>query len=134
MNNIYESNYSNSEYYDRHPNSKNEPKQTTLEWHNWDKLTHFFKNYFLYFGDDISSIDKETFKRMIKTIWRFAYVAGVNEGMEEMRKNIPSFIEQLQDWFKDIQRYNEAEMEDTLPDLITPTDIWNEVLHLKIQK
>ena len=133
MENIYELNYSNTEYYDRHPSYEDKPKQTPLEWHKWDELVDFFKNYFQYFGEDISSIDDETFIRIVKTIWRISYVAGIAYAREEMRKNTPSFMEQLQEYFKDIQRYNEAEREDTLPDIITPTDIWTEVLHLKFK-
>lgn len=133
-NNIYELNYSNTEYYDRHPGCGIGPKQTILEWHNWDELINFFTNYFKYFNDDITNLDNETFVKIVKTIWRLAYVAGVNQGREDIRSNTPSFMEQLQDYFKSIQRHNTAEMDETFHDIITPTDIWNEVLHMKIKK
>ena len=132
-NNVFELNYSNTEYYDRHPGCGNGPKQAPLEWHKWDELVNFFKKYFEYFGENISSIDNETFTRIVKTIWRISYVTGIAQGREDMRNSTPSFMEQLQDYFKDIQRHNEAEREDTFPDIITPTDIWTEVLHLKFK-
>ena len=43
-------------------------------------------------------------------------------------------MEQLQDYFRDIQRHNEYERDETFPDRISPTDIWQEVLHLKFEK
>jgi hypothetical protein len=132
--NIFELNHANSEYYDRHPNCKGKPKQTPLEWHKWDELVDFFEKYFQHFGDDVSTLDKETFKRVVKTIWRISYVAGIAYAREEMKKNTPSFMEQLQDYFRDIQRHNEYERDETFPDRISPTDIWQEVLHLKFEK
>lgn len=134
VNNIFELNHSNSEYCDRHPNYGSKPKQTPLEWNKWDELVDFFEKYFQHFGDDISALDKETFKRVVKTIWRFSYVAGIAYAREEMKENTPSFMEQLQEYFRDIQRHNEYERDETFPDRITPTDIWQEVLHLKFEK
>lgn len=133
-NNIFELNHANSEYYDRHPNCKDKPKQIPLEWHNWDELVDFFEKYFQYFGDDVSTLDKETFKRIVKTIWRFSYVTGIVYVKKEMKENTPSFMEQLKEYFKSIQQYNEYERDETFPDRITPTDIWQEVLHLKFKK
>lgn len=128
---IFELNYANSEYYDRHKNHENKPKQKPIEWHKWDELIGFFRGYFGHFGDDVTVLDEETFKRMVKTIWRMGYVAGVAQGREDMKNEIPSFREQLQNWFKDIQRHNEEEENETFPDRITPTDIWTGVLSLK---
>ena len=133
-NNIFELNHSNSEYYDRHSNSKAKPKQIPLEWHKWDELVDFFEKYFQYFGDDVSTLDKETFKRVVKTIWRFSYVAGIAYAREEMEKDAPSFMKQLKEYFKSIERHNEAERDETFPDIITPNDIWHDVLHLKFEK
>jgi hemerythrin superfamily protein len=132
--NIFELNHSNSEYYERHPNCKGGPKQIPLEWHNWDELVDFFENYFQHFGDDVSTLDKETFKRVVKTIWRFSYITGIVYAREEMKENTPSFMEQLKEYFKSIQRHNEYERDEMFPDTITPDDIWHDVLHLKFKK
>ena len=75
--NKFELNYCNTEYYNRHPGCDCKPKQTPLEWHHWDDLYEFFRGYFNHFGDDISGLDKETFERMVKTIWRIANVRAV---------------------------------------------------------
>ena len=133
-NNIFFFFFSNSEYCDRHTNYESRPKQTPLEWNKWDELVDFFEKYFQHFGDDISALDKETFKRVVKTIWRFSYIAGTVDAREVMKENTPSFMEQLQEYFRDIQGYNEAERDEMFPDIITPTDIWQEVLHLKFEK
>ena len=132
--NIFELNHSNSEYYERHPNCKGGPKQIPLEWHNWDELVDFFENYFQHFGDDVSTLDKETFKKVVKTIWRFSYITGIVYAREEMKENTPSFMEQLKEYFKSIQRHNEYERDEMFPDTITPDDIWHDVLHLKFEK
>jgi hemerythrin superfamily protein len=132
--NIFELNHSNSEYYERHPNCKGGPKQIPLEWHNWDELVDFFENYFQHFGDDVSTLDKETFKRVVKTIWRFSYITGIVYAREEIKENTPSFMEQLKEYFKSIQRHNEYERDEMFPDTITPDDIWHDVLHLKFEK
>ena len=132
--NIFELNHSNSEYYERHPNCKGGPKQIPLEWHNWDELIGFFENYFQHFGDDVSTLDKETFKKVVKTIWRFSYITGIVYAREEMKENTPSFMEQLKEYFKSIQRHNEYERDEMFPDTITPDDIWHDVLHLKFEK
>lgn len=125
----FELNYCNTEYADRHKGSQeNRPKQKPLEWHKWSELCDFFRGYFEHFGDDISGIDEKTFERMVKTIWRFSNVVAFRDGMEYQKENTPSFHEQLQNWFKDIQRYNESEMDETFHDIITPTDIWCGVL------
>lgn len=128
--NKFELNYANTEYSDRHKNcvTMNKPKQSPIEWHSWDELVSFFKGYFEHFGDDISGIDEDTFKRMVKTIWRFSNVAAFRDGMSFQKEQTPSFKEQLQGWFKDIQRHNESEMDETFPDTITPNDIWHSVL------
>lgn len=133
-NNIFELNYSNSEYCDRHPNCKAKPKQIPLEWHKWDELVDFFEKYFQHFGDDVSALDKETFKKVVKTIWRFSYVTGIVYAREEMEKDAPSFMKQLKEYFKSIERHNEAERDETFPDIITPNDIWHDVLHLKFEE
>lgn len=132
-NNIFELNHSNSEYCDRHPNCKAIPKQLPLEWHNWDELVDFFEKYFQHFGDDISALDKETFKKVVKTIWRFSNVAGIAYARGEMEKDAPSFMKQLKEYFKSIERHNEAERDEMFPDIITPYDIWHDVLHLKFE-
>lgn len=132
--NIFELNHSNSEYYERHPNCKGGPKQIPLEWHNWDELVDFFENYFQHFGDDVSTLDRETFKKVVKTIWRFSYITGIVYAREEMKENTPSFMEQLKEYFKSIQRHNEYERDEMFPDTITPDDIWHDVLHLKFEK
>lgn len=126
----FELNYANTEYSDRHKKGDmmNKPKQTPIEWHSWDELVSFFKGYFEHFGDDISGIDEDTFKRMVKTIWRFSNVAAFRDGMNFQKEQTPSFREQLQDWFKEIQRHNESESNETFPDTITPNDIWHSVL------
>lgn len=128
--NKFELNYANTEYYDRHKNCDtiNKPKQTPIEWHTWDELVTFFQGYFEHFGDDISGIDKGTFKRMVKTIWRFSQVVAFRDGMDFQKEQTPSFREQLQGWFKDIQRHNESEWDETFPDTFTPNDIWHSVL------
>ena len=127
-------NYSNSEYCDRHLNCKAKPKQIPLEWHKWDELVDFFEKYFQHFGDDVSALDKETFKKVVKTIWRFSYVTGIVYAREEMEKDAPSFMKQLKEYFKSIERHNEAERDETFPDIITPNDIWHDVLHLKFEE
>ena len=132
--NIFELNHSNSEYYERHPNCKGGPKQIPLEWHNWDELVDFFENYFQHFGDDVSTLDRETFKKVVKTIWRFSYITGIVYAREEMEKDKPSFMKQLKEYFKSIERHNEAERDETFPDIITPNDIWHDVLHLKFEE
>ena len=132
--NIFELNHSNSEYYERHLNCKGSPKQIPLEWHNWDELVDFFEKYFQHFGDDVSTLDKETFKKVVKTIWRFSYITGIVYAREEMKENTPSFMEQLKEYFKSIQRHNEYERDEMFPDIITPDDIWHDVLHLKFEK
>jgi hemerythrin superfamily protein len=132
--NIFELNHSNSEYYERHPNCKGGPKQIPLEWHNWDELVDFFENYFQHFGDDVSTLDRETFKKVVKTIWRFSYITGIVYAREEIKENTPSFMEQLKEYFKSIQRHNEYERDEMFPDTITPDDIWHDVLHLKFKK
>ena len=65
---------------------------------------------------------------MVKTIWRFSNVVAFREGMKYQKEMTPSFREQLQDWFKDIQRHNESEMDETFHDIITPNDIFYGVL------
>lgn len=128
--NKFELNYANTEYSDRHKKGDmmNKPKQTPIEWHSWDELVSFFKGYFEHFGDDISGIDEDTFKRMVKTIWRFSQVVAFRDGMNFQNEQTPSFKEQLQGWFKEIKRYNENERDETFPDIITPNDIWHSVL------
>ena len=129
--NKFDLNYCNSEYSERHKGGSgdvNRPKQMPLEWHKWGDLFDFFRGYFEHFGDDISGIDEKTFERMVKTIWRFSNVVAFREGMKYQKEMTPSFREQLQDWFKDIQRHNESEMDETFHDIITPNDIFYGVL------
>ncbi len=107
-NSIFEKNYSNMEYYERHSNTEcaNRPKQEPLEWHMWGDLVCFLKGYFNHFGDDISKLDDETFTRMVKTIWRFSNVVSFREGMEFQKEMTPSYMDQLKQNIIDIQRHN----------------------------
>lgn len=107
-NSIFEKNYSDVEYYERHSDAEydNRPKQEPLEWHMWKDLVGFFKGYFNHFGDDISKLDDETFTRMVKTIWRFSNVVSFREGMKFQKEMTPSYMDQLKQNIIDIQRHN----------------------------
>lgn len=115
---IYEQNHANTEYADRHRGcgSSNIPKQTPIEWSNWDELVGYFRGYFDHFGDDTSSINDATFKRIVKTIWRFGYVSGVVGGMNTMRELTPTFSEQLREWKRSVEEHNRnCEDENDIP-------------------
>lgn len=125
-NSIFEKNYSNKEYSERHSNTNcaNHPKQEPLEWHMWEDLVGFFKGYFNHFGDDISKLDDETFARIVKTIWRFSNVVSFREGMKFQKEMTPSFMDQLKNYFMDIQRHNL----DDPDDYYSPLELFNDVL------
>jgi hypothetical protein len=130
--NKFELNYSNSEFHDRHPGCDCKPKQTPLEWHHWDDLYEFFRGYFNHFGDDISGLDKETFERMVKTIWRMANVRAIVDTREECKKNQPTFSEQLAAWADTIRSHNDCiEDETDKTDAIGPFELWEMVMHAK---
>ena len=130
--NKFELNYSNTEYYNRHPGCDCKPKQTPLEWHHWDDLYEFFRGYFNHFGDDISGLDKETFERMVKTIWRIANVRAIVDTREECKKNQPTFSEQLAAWADTIRSHNDGiEDETDKTDAIGPFELWEMVMHAK---
>lgn len=134
--NRFELNYSNSEFYERHKEDEkaltNKPEQIPIEWHNWDDLYEFFRGYFNHFGDDISSLDKDVFERMVKTIWRMSTVLAVHDTREEYKKNQTTFSEQLAEWADAIKRHNEGIADETdKTDLIGPFDLWEMVFHSK---
>ena len=125
--NIFEANYSVSEYIDRHAGNEemieNRPKQTPIDWRMWDDLFDFFTGYFKHFGDDISGLDDKTFKRMVKTIWRFSAVHTMTESKKYLEENHLSFKEQLRNWADDIRRNNREAMDE-----IGPFELWNMVM------
>ena len=125
-NSIFEKNYSNMEYYERHSNTEcdNRPKEEPLEWHMWEDLVGFLKGYFNHFGDDISKLDDETFTRMVKTIWRFSNVVYFREGMKFQKEMTPSYMDQLKQNIIDIQRHNLNEPDE----YYTPQAFFRDVL------
>ena len=130
--NKFELNYANTEYYNRHPGCDCKPKQTPLEWHHWDDLYEFFRGYFNYFGDDISGLDKDTFERIVKTIWRIANVRATFDAKEECKKNQTTFSEQLAAWADAIIMHNDDIAGDTdKTDEIGPFELWEMVMHAK---
>ena len=130
--NKFELNYSNSEYHDRHPGCAIEPKQNPLEWHHWDDLYEFFRGYFNHFGDDISNLDKDTFERIVKTIWRMASVRATFDAREECKKNQQTFSEQLAAWADAIRSHNDGIADETdKSDAIGPFELWEMVMHAK---
>ena len=134
--NRFELNYSNSEFYERHKGDEkaltNKPKQTPIDWHNWDDLYEFFRGYFNYFGDDISGLDKDTFERMVKTIWRIANVRATFDAKEECKKNQTTFSEQLAAWADAIRMHNDDIAGDTdKTDEIGPFELWEMVMSSK---
>lgn len=134
--NYYNCNHSTSEFYERHKNDKNaidnKPCQKPIEWHSWNDLYDFFYGYFCYFGDDISTLDNDVFERMVKTIWRMAYVNGVAQGKKDAEENRLSFKDHLKNWINDIQRSNaEIDDESCKIDRIGPFELWDMLMNLE---
>lgn len=137
--NKFELNYANTEFYERHKENDealtNKPRQVPLEWHHWNDLYKFFRGYFNYFGDDISALDKDTFERIVKTIWRISHTCAVFDTRKECKENQLTFSKQLAEWANSIRMHNEGVADETdKTDMIGPFELWEMVMHQSTSK
>jgi len=137
--NKFELNYANTEFYERHKENDealtNKPRQAPLEWHHWNDLYEFFRGYFNYFGDDISALDKDTFERIVKTIWRISHTCAVFDTRKECKENQLTFSKQLAEWANSIRMHNEGVADETdKTDMIGPFELWEMVMHQSTSK
>ena len=101
-------NFSNTEFMDRHPGATVVPKQVPLTFSSYDALVKFLRKYFEHFGIDVSDIDDHKLLVIVKTVMRMESVAAYRRGYRDCEKMIPSFHEQLVDFFNGMAE----EMED----------------------
>ena len=92
-------NFSNTEFMDRHPGTTVVPKQVPLTFSSYDALVKFLRKYFEHFGIDVSDIDDQKLLVIVKTVMRMESVAAYRRGYRDCEKMIPSFHEQLVDYF-----------------------------------